>query len=107
MKILCKIFGHKLTAIDTKRRFARCARCDKGLKISYDMLYGETYVVGDYGYQTSFCWCECGQELLGDEETKVYEGGTFTNLICSNCGIQSKWNLDAPAPIFISSLSAK
>lgn len=81
--------------------FARCKRCIKALKVSYDMSYGETIIVGDYGKQTSFCWCICNHELLGDPNSKIYEGGTFTNIICANCNLQTTWDLDAPVPIFL------
>lgn len=53
---------------------------------------------------TSKAFCECGHETLQDPLSKVYEGGTFTNIICSKCGVQTKWDLDAPVPIFLSSL---
>lgn len=45
--------------------------------------------------------CPCGHEVLQDPDSKVYEGGTFTNIICSKCDTQSTWDLDAPVPIYI------
>jgi len=49
----------------------------------------------------SKAFCECGHEILQDPLSKVYEGGTFTNIICSKCGVQTKWDLDAPVPIVL------
>lgn len=49
----------------------------------------------------SKCWCICGHEILQDPKTKVYEGGTFTNMICSNCNAQTTWDLNAPVPILL------
>lgn len=49
----------------------------------------------------SKAFCPCGYEILQDADSKIYEGGTFTDIICSKCNTQSKWNLDAPVPIYI------
>lgn len=57
--------------------------------------------------KSSKAFCECGHETLQDPKSKVYDGGSFTNIICSECGIQTTWNLDAPVPLFIKSLKNK
>lgn len=57
----------------------------------------------DYHQQPSKAWCECGHEVLQDPLSKIYEGGTFTNIICSRCNVQTTWNLDTPVPLFIKS----
>lgn len=51
--------------------------------------------------QNSKAYCECGHELLGDTKSKVYEHKDYTNIICSECATQTKWDLDAPVPIFL------
>ncbi len=56
------------------------------------------------GWEPSKAWCECGHETLQDPLSKIYEGGTFTNIICSKCGVQTTWDLNTPAPLFIRSL---
>lgn len=106
--IFCKLFGHTITGINVKRRFARCNRCYKGLKVSYDMSYGDTVVVGDYGDQTTFIWCECGNELCSTNSWVEYESPEIVELEgvevyrCSKCNEISKWDFGAPAPIRIS-----
>jgi len=52
----------------------------------------------------SKAWCECGHETLQDPLSKIYETGTVTNIICSNCNRQTTWDLDAPLPLFIKSI---
>lgn len=52
----------------------------------------------------SKCFCECGHEILQDENSKIYEGGTFTNIICSQCGCQTTWDLDTPVPLLLYTL---
>lgn len=52
-------------------------------------------------WQPSKCFCPCGHEILQDPLSKIYEGGTFTSIICSKCNRQTTWDLDAPAPIFL------
>lgn len=108
MKILCKILGHKISELNTKRKFAQCDRCDKGLKVSYDMSYGETIVVGDYGKQITFCWCDCGNELCSSNSHKFCRVANYGQGIkeiefykCSNCGKESKWDFDTPSPVEI------
>ncbi len=49
----------------------------------------------------SKCFCPCGHEILQDLASKIYEGGTFTNIICSRCNRQTTWDLNAPAPILL------
>jgi hypothetical protein len=49
----------------------------------------------------SKCYCVCGHEILQDPLSKIYEGGTFTNIICSNCDTQTTWDLDAPVPLLL------
>jgi len=55
----------------------------------------------------SKCYCICGHEILQDENSKVYEAGTHTNIICSKCNAQTSWDLDAPCPIFLKELTIK
>jgi hypothetical protein len=103
--IVCKIFGHKIKELNTSRMYAVCGRCDKGLKVAYDMLYGETVVYGDYGNQTSFCWCKCGNELMHNSIVEEKEHTTL--LTCKKCGLINEYDLDAPAPLFIRTMSIK
>lgn len=102
INLICKIFGHRVTGLNTKRHFAWCDRCDKGLKVSYDMGYGETLVVGDYGSQRTFCWCDCGNELcssdshIGSGDPLIQSGFEFYR--CSSCFKETRWMFDAPVP---------
>jgi len=91
-------------------RFWSCATSfEEGAKMSPDEmtwskaleLWERKHKKQDY---SSKAYCECGHETLQDPKSKVYEGGTFTNIICSNCNRQTTWDLDAPAPLFIKSL---
>lgn len=100
--IICKLFGHKVVGLQTKRFFARCSRCNLGLKVTYDMTYGDTLVTGGYGNQTTFIWCDCGNELCstnshtgsGDPVTQP----DFEFYKCSKCGHESRWNFGTPVP---------
>ena len=84
---------------------ATCAWCDKMLKVSYDMSYGETVVVGDYGNQGTFIWCHCGNELCSSDSWIASQDKTLDieYYKCTNCGISSKWDFGAPCPIMIES----
>lgn len=63
-----------------------------------DYLFYERYFYSE-------CYCPtCKNEILNDKLSQIYEGGTFTNIICSRCGTQSRWDLDCPVPLFISML---
>lgn len=97
--LICNIFGHRIVRLNTKRMFAWCDRCDKGLKVSYDMAYGETIVTGDYGNQRTFCWCDCGNELCSTDS--LVKDEAYVLYKCSKCGRESKWDFDAPVPIEI------
>lgn len=103
MNIICKIFSHKITRVNTKRMFAWCGRCDKGLKVSYDMLSGKTRVIGDYGIQKTFCWCDCGNELCSTDSYDYYRNLGDSNTIiyykCTKCNECSEWDFGAPVPI--------
>lgn len=104
MNLICKLFGHKVVGLMTKRYFANCARCHKGLKVSYDMSYGQTLVVGDYGDQRTFCWCDCGNELCSTNSywSQLFRNGrTLERYKCSKCGKGSTWDFDMPVPIRI------
>lgn len=47
-EFLCKIFGHIPTDdLNVRERTARCRRCKKKLRVSYDMAYGNTVVEGE------------------------------------------------------------
>lgn len=98
MKIICKLFGHKIVGLNTKRCFASCSRCHKGLKVSYDMAYGQDLVIGDYGNQKTFCWCDCGNELCS---TSFLDDTDVVRYKCSKCGLITRWNFDAPIPFKI------
>lgn len=97
--LICKLFGHKIVRLNTKRMFAWCDRCDKGLKVSYDMTYSETIVTGDYGNQRTFCWCDCGNELCSTDS--LVKDEAYVEYKCSKCGKESKWDFDTPVPIEI------
>lgn len=45
--ILCFLLGHIIINIDYDHFEADCKRCDKRLKVCYDMCYGGTYVTGE------------------------------------------------------------
>lgn len=53
--------------------------------------------------RTSKALCDCGHEILRDPLSEVYETGRQTNIICSKCGLQTGWDLDAPVPIHLDS----
>lgn len=53
---------------------------------------------------SSKCFCECGHETLQDPASKIYEGGTFTNIICARCNRQTTWDLNAPVPLKLHSI---
>lgn len=55
--------------------------------------------------ESSKAYCECGHETLQDPASKIYEGGTFMSIICSKCNRQTKWDLDAPVPLKLSSIA--
>lgn len=44
MKLSCKLFGHKPININTRNFTAECAKCGSILRVSYDMMYGNTIV---------------------------------------------------------------
>jgi len=101
MNILCKILGHRIEGLQTHRKFAWCARCRKGLKVSYDPAYGETVVDGDYGSQSTFIWCECGNELCSTDSHVGPDHEGLECYLCSRCLLESAWDFDAPTPIKI------
>lgn len=96
--IICKLFGHKVVDLNTTRGFAHCDRCCKALKVSYDTMYGETIVMGDYGNQKTFVWCNCGNELCSSKSfiSDTKEHGVEYK--CSKCGEQQWYDFDCPAP---------
>ena len=104
-KLICKILGHHIVGLNTKRHFAWCDRCDIGLKVSYDMGYGETLVVGEYKDQKTFCWCSCGNELCSsgshvfNEKVETETGIVEYN--CSRCHIISFWDFNLPVPALL------
>lgn len=75
--------------------------------------YGNQLWIGWYKYlwtiilhsdvQGSKAYCECGNELLQDTKSKIYETGEQTNIICSYCDLQTSWDLDAPVPLLLTS----
>lgn len=71
------------------------------------MFWGETTVVGDYGNQTTFIWCDCGLELISSGSyryLKITEKGQFEVFHCDNCALQTFWDFDTPAPIRIENI---
>lgn len=52
----------------------------------------------------SHAYCLCGHEVLQDPKSKIYDAGTETHIICSQCGIQTNWDLNAPVPLFLGSI---
>lgn len=51
--------------------------------------------------QKTFCYCDCGNELVSNHK-EMYEGDdTLVHYICV-CGKKSSWDFSAPAPILIS-----
>lgn len=103
--LFCRIFGHRIEkeSINTKRFYARCKRCWTGLKVSYDMSYGDTYITGDYGNQKTFCWCDCGNELCSSNSyvDLMNDINRYEYYKCSKCGQDSKWDFDCIVPIRI------
>lgn len=47
MKILCKILGHHPIDINRKTFTATCKRCEKIIRVCYNMTYGYTIVEGE------------------------------------------------------------
>lgn len=103
--IICKLLGHKIGGIHEKRMFARCSRCFMALKISFDDFYRKSIIIGDYGNQKTFIWCDCGNELCStDSHTGSGDPliqADFEFYKCSKCGDESRWNFGTPAPIKI------
>lgn len=66
------------------------------------MSYGTTLVVGDYGKQKTFCWCDCGNELcssdshIGSGDPLIQLGFEFYK--CSKCGEKSRWDFGSTLP---------
>lgn len=46
--LICKPVGHNIVNEDRATMTADCARCGLGLEITYDMMYGETYVTEEF-----------------------------------------------------------
>lgn len=69
--------------------------------LTYDEAIRRSFNDGEYS--NSEAYCDCGNELLQDIESQVYETGTQTNIICSQCELQTDWNLDAPVPLRLAS----
>ena len=49
--------------------------------------------------QTCFVYCDCGNELISDN--CLLRDTDFVYFKCNKCGLMSKWDFDAPCPIFI------
>jgi len=47
MSFWCRLLGHSPTLVNTETSTAICVRCEKWLRVSYDMTYGQTVVVGE------------------------------------------------------------
>ena len=51
--------------------------------------------------QTTFCYCpQCRHELCSDPRAFISDK-EFVVYRCPNCGFWSKWNFDAPVPLYI------
>jgi hypothetical protein len=46
--IICWLFGHMPTKVDTKNMSALCGRCGVKLDVGYDMYWGDTEVLGEH-----------------------------------------------------------
>lgn len=66
---------------------------------------GNGYLFSSYRFIRNLpkCYCLCKNEILQDEYSVFYEVGTHTNIICSKCGVQTSWDLNAPVPLFLNS----
>lgn len=49
--------------------------------------------------QYNFCYCECGNELISSNS--FLKDTDFVYYKCSKCGKITKWDFDAPCPIFV------
>ena len=49
VKFICWLIGHRLVNIDIATHIAECVRCERKMRVSYDMSNGETYVVAIIG----------------------------------------------------------
>lgn len=50
--------------------------------------------------QTTFCYCDCGNELVSNHVDCYHGEDTLVHYTCP-CGIKSAWDFYAPAPIFM------
>jgi len=48
--------------------------------------------------QTTFVYCDCGNELVSDDGAMEDTDGVVTYR-CSRCRAESRWLFDAPVPI--------
>lgn len=55
----------------------------------------------------SKCFCICGNEILQNPASKIYDAGSHVNIICSQCHAQTSWDLSAPVPLFLKDLTIK
>lgn len=70
--------------------------------LTYDEAIRRSFE-SDAESRMSKAFCPCGHEILQDPLSKVYEHSKHTNIICSQCDLQTSWDLDAPVPLFITS----
>ena len=50
--------------------------------------------------QTTFCYCpNCSNELISSGS--LISDKEIVTYICVKCGVTSKWDFDAPAPILL------
>ena len=62
-KLFCKLFGHVPTRVNVRRRVAICDRCGVGLRVTYDMSYGETIVESEIPRETAL------KEARGEDDS--------------------------------------
>lgn len=108
MNIICKIFNHSPININWDKHIAECKRCNKMLKVD---LYasGKVDVIGDYGKQSMFLWCECGNELISSGSYHYHTTSTtitnsFETYYCAKCNKASYWDLTPPIPMQVKGL---
>lgn len=56
--------------------------------------------------RTSWAYCPgCRRDLNGDNESFVDDCGTTVRYICATCGFDSKWDFNAPVPLYLGPFS--
>ncbi len=89
--------------------------CDKRYRVWLEMVerrevVGQWDIYVEYRFlkkNRSKAYCICGHEILQDEMSKIYDVGTYVNIVCFNCGVQTSWDLSAPVPLFLKDKTIK